>query len=224
MLPATSDDKPDYKFMQKYIISLENLKIQNNIKYIKSKLSKLGDIILISPLNKINWKAFPISSEYDGGLFTIHSTNSGIDANKIIDRNDKNIPYITRTYLNNGIASFVGIQQERYKMDGGNVITIGLDTQTVFYQPYSFYTGQNIQILYNDYLNEYIAKFLIPCIKYQINKLSWGGNGASLGRLKRMKIMLPATSDDKPDYEFMEQYIRNIMIKKYNDYLNYIST
>ena len=40
---------------------------------------------------------------------------------------------------------FVGNQSERYCMDNGNVITIGLDTQTVFYQPTSFYTGQNIQ-------------------------------------------------------------------------------
>lgn len=40
---------------------------------------------------------------------------------------------------------FVTEQPLHYKVDEGNVITIGLDTQTVFYQPASFYTGQNIQ-------------------------------------------------------------------------------
>lgn len=37
---------------------------------------------------------------------------------------------------------FVTEQSLRYKVDEGNVITIGLDTQTVFYQPTSFIQGR----------------------------------------------------------------------------------
>lgn len=35
--------------------------------------------------------------------------------------------------------------------------------------------------------------------------------------------MIPVNDKEEPDYEYMEQYIKNLMIKKYNQYLNYIS-
>lgn len=140
-------------------------------------------------------------------IFNINSTNSGIDKNKLNNING-DIPYITRTDKNNGIDFFVGLQDEKYKIDKGNIITIGLDTQTVFYQAHSFYTGQNIQILSNDFINNLNSQFIIPLIKKQMEKFNWGGNGATLTRLKRSKILLPTTAEGTPDYIFMEQYIR----------------
>ena len=90
-------------------------------------------------LNSVKWKSFILSE-----IFNISSTNSGIDKNKIKNINiEGNNPYITRTDKNNGIDEF--ITEQDYELNDGNVITIGLDTQTVFYQPHSFYTGQNIQ-------------------------------------------------------------------------------
>lgn len=169
------------------------------------------------------WKTFYISDERENGIFTLRASLSGIDKNKLIESDDKRIPYITRSDFNNGVALFVGKEQrEKYRIDQGNVITIGLDTQTVFYQPYSFYTGQNIQVLLNKYLNRYTAKFIIPLLKMQVSKLSWGGNGATLGRLKRMQLLLPISEDNLPDYAFMEQYIKereSQLIQKYKDFI-----
>lgn len=169
------------------------------------------------------WKTFYISDERENGIFTLRASLSGIDKNKLIESDDKRIPYITRSDFNNGVALFVGKEQrEKYRIDQGNVITIGLDTQTVFYQPYSFYTGQNIQVLFNKYLNRYTAKFIIPLLKMQVSKLSWGGNGATLGRLKRMQLLLPISEDNLPDYAFMEQYIKERerqLIQKYKNFI-----
>lgn len=124
--------------------------------------------------------------------------------------------------VNNGLSMFVGKEQrKKYSINDGNVIIIGLDTQTAFYQPHQFYTGQNVQILTNQYMNKYNALFIIPLLKKQLQKLNWGGNGATLGRLERMKIMLPINTEGNPDYKYMEQYIKNIMIKKYKAYLEY---
>jgi len=97
-----------------------------------------------------------------------------------------------------------------YPLDEGNVITIGLDTQTVFYQSSKFYTGQNIQILKLEELNKNTAIFLITLLKKQIAKFTWGGNGATLTRLRKTKIFLPATPQGSPDYNYMAQYIRHI--------------
>ena len=53
-------------------------------------------------------------------------------------------------------------------------------------------------------------------------KFNWGGNGATLGRLQKLKIMLPVNANEEPDYEYMEQYAKNIMYKKYKQYLSYL--
>src|SRR5699024_3869360 len=111
--------------------------------------------------------------------------------------------------INNGIDSFIPEQKE-YSINNGNVITIGLDTQTVFYQKNDFYTGQNIQVISDPKLNEFNALFLIPLIKKQMSKFNWGGNGATLSRLKRLQIMLPVNSDGNIDWIFMESFIKGI--------------
>ena len=157
-------------------------------------------------LTDVEWGEFFIGGS--NGLFDITSTKSGIDKNKLnIDVGL--IPYITRTDMRNGINMFVTDEQNnRYNIDEGNVITIGLDTQTVFYQPTAFYTGQNIQVLRNNNLNKYTAMFIIPSIKIQMQKFNWGGNGATLGRLNRTRLILPINSQGQPNWQFMEDYIK----------------
>jgi len=157
-------------------------------------------------LDNVEWKEFFIGGEE--GLFNIRSTNSGIDKNKLLE-NTGDIPYVTRSNLNNGIDMFVGEKQDvGFNIDKGNVITIGLDTQTVFYQPKNFFTGQNIQIVENKFLNKEIALFLVPLLKIQMKKFSWGSTGATLTRLNRTKILLPVDSSGNPNWRFMEDYIR----------------
>lgn len=168
-------------------------------------------------IEEIKWEKFILSK-----LYQITSTKSSIDRNKLTGILGQR-PYITRTDTDNGIDSFID-EQPNFEKDEGNVITIGLDTQTVFYQPASFYTGQNIQILKNDKLNKYIALFMIPLIKKQMEKFNWGGNGATLGRLKKVTIMLPVTTTGSPHYVYMEEYMRQVEKKLLLRYKKYIGT
>ena len=157
-------------------------------------------------LTDVEWGVFFIGG--NDGIFDITSTGSGIDKNKLNDTEGR-VPYITRTDLQNGINLFVTKNQlPKYKIDEGNVLTIGLDTQTVFYQSKPFYTGQNIQVLRNKNLNKEVAMFIIPPLKIQMQKFNWGGNGATLGRLNRTRIMLPIDSQGQPHWQFMEDYIK----------------
>ncbi len=167
-------------------------------------------------LKNIDWKEFFI-----GKIFNIQSTSSGIDRAKIIPKTGT-IPYITRSEKANGYDSFISEQDEKYKKNDANVITIGLDTQTVFYQPYEFYTGQNIQILTNPNLNKYNACFVIPLLKIQMKKFNWGGNGATLTRLRRSKIIIPSTKAGTPDFLFMEEYIKRKEKEKIGNYKDYL--
>lgn len=167
-------------------------------------------------LKNKEWKEFVFEE-----LFDIQSTSSGIDRNKLINKKGV-IPYLTRSEKNNGYDSFICEQSDKYKKDDSNVITIGLDTQTVFYQPIEFYTGQNIQVLKCKELNKEIAQFLIPLIKRQMENFNWGGNGATLTRLRRSKLLVPINKNDEPDFEFMEAFIiqkEKNKLQKYNNYI-----
>ena len=143
-----------------------------------------------------------------GDLFSISSTSSGIDKKRLTGILGNN-PYITRSENNNGVDSFID-RQAGFIMDEANVITIGLDTQTVFYQTVPFYTGQNIQVVRHPRLNKYNALFVIRAIKILVQKFSWGSYGATLTRLRRGKLFLPVDANDLPDWAFMEAYMKQV--------------
>lgn len=108
-------------------------------------------------------------------------------------------PFVSRTKASNGVDSFCPRQDKA--PEAGNALTIGLDTQTIGYQPVPFYTSQNIQVLRHERLNESNALVLSSLIQEQMGKFSWGGNGATLGRLKKTRIMVPALTTADGTFE-----------------------
>ncbi|MBQ3838516.1 MAG: restriction endonuclease subunit S [Fibrobacter sp.] len=167
------------------------------------------------------WKEFWLSGT--DGIFQLKATASGIDGNKLISGEFQTTPYISRSDSMNGVKSFVSSKQKpKYKIDPGNCITIGLDTQTVFYQPHSFFTGQNIQVLRNKELSQELALFLVETIRKQMVKFNWGGNGATLGRLARLKIMLPVDKNGEPDFDYMESTIHELKKAKTIEYREFL--
>ena len=170
-------------------------------------------------MGDIEWKDFQIGGQE--GVFSVKSSVSEIDK-KNLNKEIGSIPYVTRTDLNNGISMYVtNKQDDKYLTNDGNVISIGLDTQTVFYQPVRFYTGQNVQILAHDRMNENIARFLIPLLKIQLKKFNWGGNGATLKRLNNSRIMLPITNN-QINWDYMEMVGKNTYSSQQNQIINYI--
>ena len=41
-------------------------------------------------------------------------------------------------------------------------------------------------------------------------------------RISRERVMVPVTDSGEPDYEYMEQYAKNMMLRKYKQYLSYL--
>ena len=64
--------------------------------------------------------------------------------------------------------------------------------------------------------------FIRPLLKKQLEKFSWGSYGATLGRMKRARIMLPVAPSGEPYWDYMEQYAKNLMKRKYEQYLAYL--
>ena len=220
MLPVDDKGKPDYAYMTHYSTEMRGGMHMRYKNFIAGQLSQLEHKD-IPALNEKEWKKFKAFG--DDGIFDIAATSSSIDGIRLKDGRKKNLPYVTRTDNSNGIAHFVSSENLFYGYDPAGCITVGLDTQTAFWQPHYFVTGQNIQVISGNKLNQYLAHFIVPLLRSQMTaKFNWGGNGATLGRMKRLEIMLPVTDADRPDYEYMEQYVKNMMLHKYEQYLGFI--
>ena len=221
MLPVTDSGEPDYDYMVKYVQQKREAMLTRYRAHVEKRIAELSEVVEIPVLNEKEWAKFRAFG--NEGLFDIATTGSSIDGIRIIDGDTKKIPYVTRTDSNNGIARFVSDKNLSYGSDDAGCITVGLDTQTAFWQPHLFVTGQNIQVITGPQLNEGLAQFLIPLFRKQMKaKFNWGGNGATLGRMKRLELMLPVNNDGKPDYEYMEQYSKNMMLRKYRQYLTFL--
>lgn len=178
-------------------------------------------MVQMMKLSDREWKVFSLTGK--DGLFPICTTSTGVDGINLKNGNDAIVPYITRTETNNGIAKFIPSNNLDYGRDCGGCITIGLDTQTAYWQPVDFITGQNIHILRSNKLNFYSYQFLTVILRQQMkSKFNWGGNGATLGRLKRLKVLLPVSKNGQPDYQFMEDYSRELMNAKKKQYQEYV--
>lgn len=172
-------------------------------------------------LNEKTWAQ--LSAFGDDAPLCIKTTDSSIDGVRLIDDDEKSVPYVTRSDSNNGLARFVSPKNYEFGSDDGGCITVGLDTQTAFYQPHKFVTGQNIQVITGESLNDDVAQFMVPILRQQMTaKFNWGGNGATLGRMKRLTVMLPVTDSGEPDYAYMAEYVqqkRDTMLAKYHAYV-----
>ena len=220
MLPVDDKGKPDYAYMTLYSTEVRGGMLMRYKNFIAGQLSQLEHKD-IPALDEKEWKKFKAFG--DDGILDIATTSSSIDGIRLKDGQTKTLPYVTRTDNSNGIARFVSSDNLSYGYDDAGCITVGLDTQTAFWQPHDFVTGQNIQIISGKRLNQYLAQFIVPLLRSQMTaKFNWGGNGATLGRMKRLEIMLPVTDAGMPDYKYMEQYTKNMMLKKYEQYLAFI--
>lgn len=128
----------------------------------------------------------------------VQSSRAAIDGIRVDRKGAPVFAYVTRTAGNNGIAGV--IPRQRLEPNAGNVITVGLDTQTAAYQPRPFYTGQNVHMLGSPHLDRNAAMVLVPLVRQQLAKFSWGGNGATLGRLRRTQMIVPIAGDGSVDW------------------------
>lgn len=220
MLPVDGDGFPDWDYMSSFVETMRKNLLKRYKDYVDKRLSGL-EYREIPNLDEVEWKKFKVFGNQ--GLFQIAATRSSIDGIRLIDGGSQTVPYVTRSDTNNGIARYVSKDNFSFGRDEGGCITVGLDTQTAFYQPCAFVTGQNVHVITGNALNEYVAQFLIPLLVGQMRaKFNWGGNGATLGRMKTLELMLPVNTDGEPDFFYMEQYTKNMMLRKYEGYLAYL--
>lgn len=181
--------------------------------YIAEQLSQL-EYKEIPALNEKEWKDIEIG--------TIADVNSGRDI-YAQERTEGNTPYITSGTSNNGIGYFVGNDNDSKARNAISVNRNGAVGEA-FYHPYNALYGNdcrrvNIRAVQDAYTQLFIAK----CISMQKEAFSYSRK-LGTARLKRLHIMLPVTDSGEPDYAYMEQYSKNMMLRKYEQYLAFIGS
>ena len=165
-------------------------------------------------LNSIKWNDFYIRDIID----SINIAKSS-DYGKL---KKGNTVFVGRQETNNGIQGFVNISPNEVK----NCITISMvaTNMKAFWQKWDFATSQNILILRNQKYNSYSAKFICSVMNnYLLTKYGYG-NVIKLSTFPKNKILLPVNSKGEPDYEFMEEYIKEREAKLKEQYKNYVKT
>ncbi len=161
----------------------------------------------------MEWKVFRIE-EITEKINIAKSKNYG-------DLKKGDTVFIGRQENNNGIQGYVDCECCEKK----DCITVSMvaTRMKAFWQSYDFATSQNILILRNKKYNKYIALF-ICCVlnNYLLPKYGYG-NPVKVSTFPKEKIMLPVNNLGEPDYEYMEQYIKNMEYNKIIDYLGHIA-
>ena len=156
-------------------------------------------IVNTKTINTENWCEYTIDD-----LFVIKKGKRLTKADMLPGQ----INFIGAISENNGIRE----QIDTSIMSDSNCITVNYNGSVgeAFYQNEPFRASDDVNILYaKNYwnMNKYVAMFLITIIKS--NKFRFGyGRKWTLEKMKATVIKLPCEQDGKPDFIFMEQYIR----------------
>mgnify|MGYP002711996446 FL=1 len=193
----TIDGSPDFKFMEEYI-KKRYFNAKNRIK--KYKKTTIDDL---RELKDIEWKNFSIQEIFDTKI------GKNVNGNKV-NKLSGELPYVTRKETYNGIAGFLNEDKKiisKLNIINRPVITIGNETAQPYVQNYNFYTGTKVNILTpKEIVNVKALKFIAQSLQQHKEKYSYSFTINS-SRLKKQIIKLP-TKDGKPDYKFMEQYMK----------------
>ena len=153
-------------------------------------------------MNTAHWKYFSYDDIFD------------IKKGKRLTKEDQtvgDINYIGAIDSNNGITAKISNNEHVHK---GNVITVSYNGSIAeaFYQPKPFWATDDVNVLYPKFsLTPYIALFLCTIIHKEKYRFNYGRKWDKK-MMKESKIKLPVNSDDTPDWQWMEDYIREALI------------
>lgn len=216
LLPVDSAGNPDYAYMAEYVQQKRAAMLDKYHKYVEARIAELGELVEIPMLDEKEWDEFFI-----GDLFEVSRPKS---RNKD-DYDFGNTPFVASGALNNGVMKCCDAKQDE-QLDAGNCITVSPVDGSTFYQPMDFLgrggAGSSILMLRSDWLNLYLGQFIARTVRQTCSKYTYGHMG-NKDSIKRERIMLPIDDSGKPDYEYMEQYAKNMMLRKYKQYLEFVN-
>ncbi|WP_303151929.1 restriction endonuclease subunit S [Megasphaera elsdenii] len=214
MLPVTDSGEPDYEYMAEYVQQKRDAMLAKYRTYVEARIAELGEVAEIPALDEKEWKPIFISSMFE--LVRGREDNMAM-------LEDGDTPLISAKANNNGLKGFV---HNPKKIIAGQCITLNNDGDggagLAYYQPANMALDSHVTALIPLIdMSAFVMLFIAKCIS---GLHGFFGHGLSISnpRAKRLRIMLPVTDSGEPDYEYMEQYAKNMMLRKYRQYLTFL--
>ena len=154
-----------------------------------------------------SWGEFPLIE-----LFDFYLSKGDNQAQKL---DEGEIPLVSSGSFNNGICKYIDKGDGISELFEGNLITIDMFGQP-FYQNNPFYSVSHgrVNILKPKFhINEYIGLFIVSVLQKMYYEKYGFTTMCSQTKLKKEYIKLPITKDNKPDWQYMEDYMRNIEVR-----------
>lgn len=124
---------------------------------------------------------------------------------------DVGVNFVGRTNVNNGIQGMVDML-EYPPNEGGTISLSQVGTIVSIYQQEPYYTSQNIVKISSSLgiskpVGSYLTTVINKCLKQYV-----GYNTPKIEDISNLELLLPvkALTDTEPDWEYMEQYIKEI--------------
>lgn len=152
-------------------------------------------------INTSDWKYFKIADIFDCPKINKYSS---------IPDTEGNYPFVSSTAVNNGIKNYIDGEPIR-----GNCISVSTNGNCFdcFYHPNPICISTDVEVLYSPYLNETNALFIIALLKLESYRWSYGRKPKN-GKVKNSKIKFPVDQYGNINWQYMEQYINNILQKQ----------
>lgn len=113
---------------------------------------------------------------------------------------------------NNGVANYIG----QIPIHDGNTISLSYNGSVgqAFYQPDAYWATDDVNALYfkksnHHEFNQYIGLFIATLLKQEQYRFSYGRKWV-LSEMEDTVLKLPQTSSGKPDWDWMENYIKSL--------------
>lgn len=196
-LPQTATGDPDWEFMEQYIKSL-NYKPLTTANCNGNKLH---------PLGIESWKTFKVNELFEVKYGINMELNTCVEAE---DGDPDAINFVARTESNNGVSARVKLVEGKEPQPAGLITCAGGGSVlSAFIQEEPFYSGRDLYLLIPLQPMSKLSKlFCITVLKANKYRYSYGRQANIT--LPYLELMLPATVEGQPDFDFMENYMRSL--------------
>jgi hypothetical protein len=182
---------PDLKEIPEWV---NNYKFSFNLDRSSANTNKIS-------LNQNEWRYFNIYPN----IFEISASKDDL----ILDYDIGHTPYISSTAFNNGVVKFADSEPTNSK--GTITINRGGSWGEAFYQDKDYLaTPVDVRILTpKKKINVYIGLFISLILRKEKFRFNYSRKMGT-SRLKELRIKLPSTENNEPDYSYMENYIKSL--------------
>ena len=216
LLPAKNEE-PDWQYMEEYMRHIEQHVWSSISARVKSSVLALKDTNYRRvSINTSYWKPYEIGKLFDklDLPFLKKEFNKAYDVS--LEKSDEfSLPLVNAKHSNNGIM-YYGRESDfaSAEMTIDIVADGAASTGDVYPQP------QRTGVLYNAYLiklkddttkaSKWVLFFLSSIIEKSVKQKYGYDEKCTWDKVRREKILLPATPSGDPDWHYMEMYMRGV--------------